>query len=243
MGTKVLIYYTNDLHNRKGALQYLKSLNLAEEDPLLLDAGDAIGGSNTVFLWDEPILRLMSELGYKAMALGNREWNYLRRVVKMRSQLVNFPFLAANVQDPRGFETYWQPYHILNYRGIEVGILGLSPVQYKVGSWLEKLFKVRFLSPQEALAYYLPELQGKAELLICLSHLGLKIDKELAAHFPQIHLWLGGHSHIALAEAVKVDSSYIMQAGYWGRWVGKIELEWEDNKIKLFNYQLLKTYE
>jgi 5'-nucleotidase / UDP-sugar diphosphatase len=243
MGNLLQIYHTNDLHNHKGALDYLQKAGIPAGSALLLDAGDAIAGSNTAFWWDEPILKQMSELGYNAMALGNREWNYIPKVVALRSRLINFPFIATNVQDPRSPEAYWQSYHVLDYGGMKIGILGLSPVQYKVGTWLEKIFKVKFLSPEKALQEILPEVREQAELIICLSHLGVEKDKALAAQFPQIPLWLGGHSHLVLEEAIKINSSYIMQAGYWGKWVGKIEFEWADKSFKNFNYKLIKTHE
>lgn len=243
MSIAVLIYHTNDLHNHTGALRYLESLPLAQEDPLLLDSGDAIGGSNTMWFWDEPILKQMSALGYKAMALGNREWHYLRSVVRQRQAAVNFPLIATNISDARNPESYWQPYYVADYRGLRVGILGLSPVQYQVGTWLEKIFGVQFLSPGEALTRYLPEVRAQSDLIICLSHSGLEQDKKLAAQFPDIHIWLGGHSHTPLEQAVRVNSSYIAQAGYWGKWVGRIALQWEAGGIREFESRLIKIHD
>ena len=56
------ILYTNDLHNQVAPLSRIGELKLP--DTLLLDGGDAIGGSNTAWRWEEPILHWMRRLGW-----------------------------------------------------------------------------------------------------------------------------------------------------------------------------------
>ena len=66
------ILHSNDLHDQKAPLEWLKQ-NRPEPDSILLDAGDAICGSTWhPFPFREAILDQMRELGYRAMAMGNR---------------------------------------------------------------------------------------------------------------------------------------------------------------------------
>lgn len=42
----------------------------------------------------------------------------------------------------------------------------------------------------------LAQIEGKYDVLILLTHVGLKMDRWLAKHYPQINLIVGGHSMI-----------------------------------------------
>lgn len=98
MDNRVTIYHTNDMHGQLGCLDYLAA-HPRESGSLLVDSGDALLGSNTVFRRYEPILERMNSLGYAAMAMGNREFNYLRPVMRLRSAQRQFPLLCANASD------------------------------------------------------------------------------------------------------------------------------------------------
>lgn len=96
------IFFTNDLHGSQGALKWLekRALSAIESgEALFFDSGDALLGSNTVFRRHEPNLTYMSRLSCTAMAMGNREFSYLRRVLDMRSRERSFPLLCSNLCD------------------------------------------------------------------------------------------------------------------------------------------------
>ncbi|MBQ7503442.1 metallophosphoesterase [bacterium] len=96
------IYFTNDLHGSEGALKWLekRAFSAIESgEALFFDSGDALLGSNTVFRRHEPNLAYMSRLGCTAMAMGNREFSYLRRVLDLRSDERSFPLICSNLCD------------------------------------------------------------------------------------------------------------------------------------------------
>src|ERR1700687_2509032 len=95
---KFQVVHTNDLHNRLPR-QTLEAVR--KPGALLLDSGDAIRGSNWVYAKREPILEEMRESGYQAMAMGNREFHYLRSILRGRFKQAGFPILSANVVDLR----------------------------------------------------------------------------------------------------------------------------------------------
>lgn len=95
------LLFTNDFHNYLNAAQssYLSRLRAAlGAGGLLLDAGDAVGSGNITFQpGGEPILRVMSEIGYDAMTVGNREFHISQIGFRSKVALARFPVLCANV--------------------------------------------------------------------------------------------------------------------------------------------------
>ena len=65
------------------------------------------------------------------------------------------------------------------------------------------------------------------DLLVVLSHVGLSLDRELAARVPRIDLILGGHSHDTLDRPEYVGAVPIVHAGPYGRYVSRSELEYD----------------
>ncbi|RIY32844.1 hypothetical protein CJP74_03410 [Psittacicella melopsittaci] len=108
---------------------------------------------------------------------------------------------------------------------------------------------------------------GKADVVISLSHLGYYPngkhgaqpygDYVLAQKLPQdsVALLVSGHTHVIACvddqgelvnykpgDACKVPYSNgmpIVQAGYWGHYVGKAEFEYKDGKSTLVSYELI----
>lgn len=67
-------------------------------------------------------------------------------------------------------------------------------------------------------------LRPQVELLIVLSHVGHEEEIALARDIPGIDIIVGGHSHTRVQPPLKVGNTYVVQAGYYGAYVGKIEV-------------------
>lgn len=236
----IKIFYTNDLHNQ---LEEEKVRNLLPKDNsyLLFDSGDAIKGSNTYFKLNEPILEKMNRLQYNAMAMGNREFHYLRSVIRKRVSSLNFPILAANLVDLKNILTKeLKPYILINHCGISIGVFGLTVPQYHEYAKVEKISYFRFLEETKAAQQAIEELHKQgSQLIILLSHLGLKKDKYLAETVSGIDLILGGHSHTILPTPLTINNTIITQTGARGKFLGTILLNVEpyQNKFKILEVQ------
>lgn len=242
--SQLTIFHTNDLHNRRGVFSLLKRV-CRDENTIFLDGGDALGGSNTLFYFREPVISLMNEVGYTAMAMGNREFHYLRVVLRHRFKNARFPILSANVKDLTGrTSSCWKDYILVKIGGLTVGITGLSPVQFPERSFLTRLTGFLFLTPDEAMKTLLKSLkETHVDLLIVLSHLGVREDERLAAAFDDIDLIIGGHSHTLLREPLKIKETYIVQTGCFGRYAGRIALTCGNGGIRTLEYELIPASE
>ena len=223
------IIHTADCHGVETIYSALSRVDLS--DCLLLDAGDTLHGSNTAFRWEEPNLVTMSELGYHAMTMGNRELNYIPLVLERRATQRQFPLLAANLVELWSRQTTWQEGMSLKLGDLKVGVFGMTVVQYPVGSLYEKLFGLRFLPPETLIEHLVEKYQAEHDVVIFLSHLGVDWDRRLAKQLQKkAHLKcdfiLGGHTHVRLSEPERIGHTTISHIGSHGQGYGV----WEHGK-------------
>lgn len=220
------IYHTSDLHDHRGfapALQRMRS----QAPGLLFDCGDSLRGSQTVYHANEPIIAEIDEAAYDAQAMGNREFHYLFGCVSARARRMRHPLLCSNLIDTKGRTLPFQRSLVIEAQGVRVHLLGLLIMQYPQGSPWERVFGWRFLEPASVVASYAATL-AQGEMLVVLSHLGLRLDRKLAAAVPRIDLLLGGHSHDTLHEPQRVGSVPIVHAGPYGRYASRSELHYDE---------------
>ncbi len=237
----IIIYHTNDMHGRFEAVEEIKKIK-KEKNTLILDSGDALKGSNTVFLLKEPIIEKMNKAQYDAMAMGNREFNYIRWVLKTRHKQANFPILCANLKDFRGDgNKYFKKYIVKKIEDKKIALIGATPVQYPKNSFWYHIMGFEFIEPIKAIKNIVDELRNNhINLIILLSHLGIYKDKEIAQNIPQISIILGGHTHTPLNKPLKVNNTYILQEPPFGKGYGKIIVNLKEKEL-LSKYQMIPT--
>ena len=222
------IYHTSDLHDHRGIAGPLRALRAAAPG-LLVDCGDSLRGSQTVFFRREPIVGEIDAAGYDVQAMGNREFHYLYRAVRARAALMQHPFVCSNLIDMRGRPLPFAREFALDVPGERVWKLrfcALLVPQYPTGSLWERIFGWRFLDPDAVVAAFAAKLAAD-ETFIVLSHLGLRADRALAARNPRIELLLGGHSHDTLATPELAGEVPIVHAGPYGTYVSRTELAYD----------------
>ncbi len=233
----MLIYHTSDLHDRVGFVPRLRELR-AVEPGLLFDCGDSLRGSQTVYHRHERIVGEIDAAGYDVQAMGNREFHYLYGCVKARLARMQHPVVCSNLVDTKNRPLPFQRSMQLAYDGTRVHLLGLLIMQYPVGSAWERIFGWRFLDPIQTIR----ELSANVpdgEPLIVLSHLGLSLDRKLAAALPRIDLILGGHSHDTLQQPERVNGVPIVHAGPYGRFVSRSRLARVAERWSLQSFELV----
>lgn len=219
------IYHTSDLHDRRGIAGRLRELRAAEPG-LLFDCGDSLRGSQTVYHRREPILAEIDEAGYDAQAIGNREFHYLFALLRARAKQMHHPLVCTNLVDTKGRTLPFAPSLRIERDGTVVHVLGLLIMQYPAGSTWERVFGWRFLDPWDAVAPYAATVPA-GEMLVVLSHVGLRLDRVLAQRVPRIDLILGGHSHDTLFEPEYAGDVPIVHAGPYGRFVSRTQVHYE----------------
>jgi 2',3'-cyclic-nucleotide 2'-phosphodiesterase (5'-nucleotidase family) len=231
------IYHTSDLHDHRGIAAPLRALR--EREPgLLFDCGDSLRGSQTVFRRREPILGEIDAAGYDAQAIGNREFHYLYACLRARRAQMHHPLVCTNLIDTKGRDLPFVRSLTLAYAGTRVHVLGLLIMQYPIESMWERVFGWRFLDPASVVREHIAQMPA-GDLLVVLSHLGLSLDRKLAAAVPRIDLLLGGHSHDTLAQPQYVNDVAIVHAGPYGKYVSRTQLAHDGARWRIENFDLV----
>lgn len=228
------ILHTNDFHGAdpftlvyRAAL--IKKIRAEEKNVLLLDAGDVWtrGPYGKVF-HGELEIAAMNAMGYDAMTLGNNEFKTVddglqaRAFLRARVHQAAFPCLSANVTLPDGaYLPGVKPYAIKEFDGIRLGILGLTS---KKVSWYTQAQGFTVADPVAVAAALLPAAAGEADLVVALTHIGLRSDKRLARKSMGLAAIVGGDSHSTLRKPLMVGGVPIVQAGSGGRYLGRLDL-------------------
>lgn len=243
------ILHTNDMHNRltpqKAA--FLKGLKQHfAPDVLLFDAGDAIGSGNLGARGKEPVLTLMAECGYDAMAMGNRESHPTQFALQKKLKDARVPVLAANLrykQDKR------PPRIVEEFLEIALGeededeefivtVIGLAPQMTSPDSWWAKMTDFTFDDPLKTGPGLAKKLRPDTDLLIALTHIGYERDIELCAS-PDIDLVIGGHSHRAVSPPERHGHAYLAATEANATHVGHLEVTFDDDGITSITGELI----
>ncbi len=225
------ILHTNDFHSHltPAQAQVLRAAREGLEDVLLLDAGDAVSAGNLgVRPGGEPILTLMSETGYDAMTLGNREFHIADVLLRRKISEARFPILCANMRwkDDAGAALPVTPRLIRTLPdGLRVGVFGLTVPMVTPRMAARAVSAFLFDDPVETARRQIAALRSQADVLIALTHIGIRRDEELAAACPELGLIVGGHSHVVLPEPRVVGGVPIVQGGWYGHYWGHVTLD------------------
>lgn len=231
--TPLTVYHTNDFHNKlnESKAARLKALKDKTPNSLLLDAGDAIWAGNVIVRpGGEHALRLMNAAGYDAMAMGNREFHFLQSGFRAKVGRAEFPVLCANARSTKpGVIVPVVPSIIKEIDGVRVGILGLTVPMITEKMLVRAVSPYVFDDPVHTASEIVPTLRAETDLVIGLTHIGLKEDRRLAAEVPGIDLIVGGHTHVVLKSPEMIGNAAISQAGSHGRFVGCVEIHLDGN--------------
>ncbi len=230
------VYHTADVHGRLGFGARLA--RLVEPTALLVDCGDSLLGSSTVYRRDEPVIAEFSAAPYRAQAVGNREFHYVHAWFAARARAMPMPMICSNLLDLRARPAPFRRSLDVEAGGVRVRLLALLAPQYRTGSGWEAIFGWRFLSVRAAMDEMLAG-HSDADVTIVLSHLGLRSDRELARAHPRIGAIIGGHSHDTLADPEVVDGVPIVHAGAFAKNAGRLELDLDGARPRVASFRLI----
>lgn len=233
---------------------------------LLLDGGDVNTGVPESDLQDaEPDFRAMNALGYDAMAVGNHEFDKPRAVLDKQRAWANFPLLSANIRRDDGSPAF-EPYRVFERSGWRIAVVGLTTGDTPKLVMPDHLRGLKVDAPIATIGALLPELRAKSDIVVALTHMGhypdgahgvsAPGDVEMARAVNGIDLIVGGHSHDTVcmaAENLRVEryvpgtpcapdrqnGTWIVQAGNWGRYLGRADFRVDGGKLELLHYTLL----
>jgi 2',3'-cyclic-nucleotide 2'-phosphodiesterase (5'-nucleotidase family) len=227
----VVLLQTSDLHGKLPASSASRLAALKEEENVdfLVDSGDVVGAGNLGIRPNEPIWDTFNPLGYTAMAVGNREAHVWRSAFAQKIAPARCPVLCANLEVRSG-PPLTQTHLIRAAKdGTTVAFFGLTVPMITREMWSRCLSDLLFHPPRPVAEEWVPRLRAEADLVVLLSHLGLREDRHLAETVPGIDVILGGHSHIDLHKPERVGQTAIFQPGGFGKYASLVGCVREDD--------------
>ncbi|HEU4754876.1 MAG TPA: hypothetical protein VFU47_17340, partial [Armatimonadota bacterium] len=178
-------------------------------------------------------LEVLSDLGCRAMCLGNRESHPRKELFPKKIDRARFPILCANALAKGDAPLPVRPHVILEQEGARVGVFGVTVPMFTKKQWSQPLCDYWFDDPLAAARGQVEALRPQVDLLIALTHIGVRHDQALAAQCPEVDLVIGGHSHTELEEPFRVGEVPVVQAKSHGFYAGVARIALEDGRGRL----------
>ncbi|MCK9207519.1 MAG: bifunctional metallophosphatase/5'-nucleotidase [Salinivirgaceae bacterium] len=226
---------------------------------ILLDNGDLLQGQPTVYYYNYEdttsahiAADVLNFMDYDAASVGNHDIETGHAGYDRFRKQLKCPYLAANAVNTSTGEPYFEPYTIIERKGIKIAVLGL--ITPGIPKWLpENLWSgMRFDDMVETAKKWVPIIleKEKPDLLVGLFHSGVDYNYEnadgtvfmnenatklVAQQVPGFDLVLAGHDHKFYNEKVvniQGDTVLLLDPRSHARAVAAISIKFKQNHSK-----------
>ncbi|MEQ6204915.1 thiosulfohydrolase SoxB [Sulfitobacter sp. HNIBRBA2951] len=223
----------------------INSIRADRPDALLLDGGDTWHGSYTCHQTQgQDMVNVMNALKPDAMTF---HWEFTLGSDRVNEIVEGLPFaaLGQNIFDAEWDEPteLFPPYKFFERGGVKIAVIGQAfpymPIANPGWMFPEYSFGIR----DERMQEMVDEVRAAgAELVVCLSHNGFDVDKQMAGKVTGIDVILSGHTHDALPEPVLVGETIIVASGSNGKFVSRVDLDVRDGRMMGFRHKLIPIF-
>lgn len=248
-GSAYIASVVNDIRAAAGA-----------ENVALIDAGDEFFGAPAIsqLLMGESTIDVFNMLGYDLAVFGNHEFDKGQEVLSERVAQSDYPWLGANVVlegTEWDYPDWAIPYTTLRLgtppNQIVLGVIGVATEETPEITLLGTTEGLVFKDMTETILHYYDEVMAQSDALIVVAHMGtddsgpykgLKtVAQALIDAGKPVDLMIGGHQHQALFEPVYVGETAIVSAGYYGRWLGHVDVSINKatQRLSVDDYELI----
>ena len=235
-----------------------------EGNSLLLDGGDTWQGSGTA-LWTRgmDMVGACNRLGVDIMT-GHWEFTYQDEEVLKNIAAFKGEFVANNVMvredalfdyrfaDFKDFDedsgNAFKPYTIRHLNGVKVAVIGQAFPYTPIANPSRFIPDWTFGIQDQAMQATVNKVREEenAELVVVISHNGMDVDLKMASVVSGIDVILGGHTHDGMPAPSIVKNrggqTLVTNAGSNGKFLGVMDLDVRDGKLRDFRYRLLPVF-
>jgi 5'-nucleotidase/UDP-sugar diphosphatase len=250
--THIRIFHTNDLHGSirenlvnkimgMARVEYLVKQNLLSNgNNILLDAGDTIWGSNETDLNNgKPMVEIMNLMGYKAMTVGNHEFDFGQEKTEGALESAEFPVISATIF--KNNKRLFPPFTIIETGGIKLGIIGYSTTDTINRTKPEYVADLKIDVSKENIESVIKELKPQCDFIIFLAHIHKEVLKKLVDDIDDIGLAIIGHEHITFPGLDKYNKTYVTSAGCYSLNLGIVDMVFKKKTAVYMHGCMLNT--
>lgn len=253
----------------KTLLDMLREQAGGKQNTITVDGGDLWQGSGTsLWTRGVDMVEASNILGLDVM-VGHWEFTYREEEVLSNVALFKGDFIGQNVRVketalfgdtyPAMVEKYdgrglfdedtghaFQPYVIKNVNGARICIVGQAFPRTANANPQEFFPDWSFGLREEDMIELVQQIreEEKPDAIVLLSHNGMDVDIKMAERVPGLNAVFGGHTHDGMPKPVKVKNveggeCLVTNAGSNGKYVGVMDFDIQDGKVKDMHYQML----
>ncbi|WP_240633293.1 bifunctional metallophosphatase/5'-nucleotidase [Paenibacillus montanisoli] len=229
----VVLLHSNDIHSRleqaAKIAAYIEETRLTygADHVLTLDIGDHMDRMRVETEASDGLanIDLMNAAGYEAVTFGNNEGLTFtpEQLAEAYGTRASFQTICANFyQTSDGARPSWLlPHAIIRKGKLRIGLIGVTAAFsefYTLLGW-------HATDPLAAVAEQAALLRPQVDVLVVMSHIGITLDRRMAAGIAGLDLILGGHTHHLLEEPEVIGRTSICAAGKFGEYLGRVEIK------------------
>jgi len=200
-----------------------------------VDAGDYFGiGGEQDSLKSAYMVHAMDVLGYDVVTLGEREFNFGQAFLLDCFKKTKMDVVSANIVYADTKKPFVKPYVIRRVCSTRIAFTGLIGKDMRIRQ-LPSERGVEILDPFETAKKLIPELRGKADVVVVLSHLGLTDAQKLALEVPGIDVMVFGHQAGLFRTIVKTQEVVTLRGGERGQYIPQLHMVVQDGKVSSFD--------
>ena len=206
----------------------IESIRKDERSVLLLDCGAVFNPQKDTA---ELMLNAMEVMGYDALNLGSPEFHFGKEFIEHTRSHVSFPYIASNLLYGGSRLPWTREYIIKEVGGIKVAILGvLNPNGLAQLPDQEQVKDLQVIPPEIALKRLLPEVRGKADLVILLSLFDVQETIALVKAVKGVDVAISSGSDDVFF-AKEPEDTVILQTGSLGKTLGLLKITLDGKRV------------
>lgn len=215
-----------------------KNIETASQSPIFLfEGGDIMLGKKGSLQNGHAEYGSLAALGFDAGVLGNHDFDGGVSVLAKLGPELKFPVLASNITFKDAvIDSFYPKTKIIKKGDVSVGVFGLVTPGLKALISDPDGFDIERDIVKKA-GECVRDLRAQGvDAVVALNHIGLDLDKKLAASVPGIDVIVGGHSHDAVKEPLFIKNpqgsrTLIGQAGLNGSYAGRFDVTVDDGAL------------
>lgn len=268
MNKNLRIIFTSDIHGyffntdymdrevKHQGLFHLATRYNKDDETLIIDGGDMLQGSPFTYfsqIQESPdrIARIMNEIGYDFITIGNHDFNYGYEYFKKYLEHLDAECVCENCLDNEGNSLY--PYKIITMKnGLRVGIVGCITEFVKFWESPKNLSGVLIGDVIGNLKRAYEQMKDKVDVSICVYHGGFECDIETGKIVETsgenvgaricnelgFDILLTGHQHIGI-KGRYLNNTYVVQNLFNAMSFHEIRISRENNKNSIESDMIL----